>query len=44
VFSVANKLALRRGLVLLALAVVSIVAGKLGHPGGVHPGMWDGPL
>ena len=39
----ANKLALRRVLVLLALAVVSIVAGKLGHPGHV-PGMWDGPL
>jgi hypothetical protein len=37
---VANKLALRRVLVLLALAVVSIVAGKFGH----HPGMWDGPL
>jgi hypothetical protein len=44
VFSVANKLAVvraRRGLVLLALVALSVVAGKLGHP---SVGMWDGPL
>jgi hypothetical protein len=43
VFSVANAFALaraRRGLIMLALVVVSIVAGTLGAPAG----MWDGPL
>jgi hypothetical protein len=40
---VANTLALlraRRGFVLLALVVLSMLAGKCGAP---H-GMWDGPL
>lgn|GEM_PF-4232681 len=39
----ANKLALlrsRRVLVVLALVVLSVVAGWFGHPFG----MWDGPL
>jgi hypothetical protein len=43
VFSVANTFALlrsRRGLVVLALVVVSMLAGKAGLP----VGMWDGPL
>jgi hypothetical protein len=43
VFSVANKLALlrdKRGYVLLALVVLSVVAGMGGSP----VGMWDGPL
>jgi hypothetical protein len=43
VFSVANRLALlraKRGFVLLALVVLSVVAGKCGAP----VGMWDGPL
>jgi hypothetical protein len=37
---VAKNLFRRRTLVLLALIVVAVVAGKLGHP---HPGFWDGP-
>jgi hypothetical protein len=44
VFSVTNKLAFlrsRRGYVLLALVVLSFVAGKAGAP---FVGMWDGPL
>lgn len=43
-FSVANTLALvraRRGLVVLALVALSVVAGKCGLP---TQGMWDGPL
>jgi ABC-type methionine transport system permease subunit len=42
---VANSLFRRRTLVLLALVVISVIAGKCGHPGlgqsGV--GFWDGP-
>jgi hypothetical protein len=30
----------RRGLIMLAFVVVSILAGRLGAP----TGMWDGPL
>jgi hypothetical protein len=43
---VANKFLRRRTLVLVALVVLSIVAGKAGHPGFGHGGfgMWDGPL
>jgi hypothetical protein len=37
---VANSFFRRRTLVLLALIVVSVIAGKLGYP---HPGFWDGP-
>ena len=39
-FSVANSFFRRRTLVLLALVVISIVAGKAGYPG---LGFWDGP-
>jgi hypothetical protein len=41
VFSVAKNLFRRRSLVLLALIVISVIAGKAGHP---TFGMWDGPL
>jgi hypothetical protein len=46
VFTVARKLSVlcrRRTLVLLALVVLAVVLGRVGHPG--HPwfGMWDGP-
>jgi hypothetical protein len=45
---VANKLLRRRTLVLVALVVLSVVAGKAGHPGlGLGHGgfgMWDGPI
>jgi hypothetical protein len=40
VFSVANSFFRRRTLVLLALVVISVVAGKVGHP---VCGFWDGP-
>jgi hypothetical protein len=40
---VANKFLRRRTLVLLALVVLSVVAGKCGHPHNGF-GMWDGPL
>lgn len=39
----ANKFAVlrsRRVVVVLALVVLSVVSGRLGHP----TGMWDGPL
>ena len=39
-FSVANSIFRRRTLVLLALVVISIIAGFAGHP---VPGFWDGP-
>jgi len=48
VLSVANKFIRRRTVVLLALVVISVIAGKVGHPGlGLGHGgfgMWDGPL
>jgi hypothetical protein len=37
---VANSLFRRRTLVLLALVVISVIAGKCGHP---VVGFWDGP-
>jgi hypothetical protein len=40
VFSVANSFFRRRTLVLLALIVISVIAGKLGNP---HLGFWEGP-
>lgn len=40
-FSVANSFFRRRTLVLLALVVIAVIAGKFGHP--VVPGFWDGP-
>jgi cation transporter-like permease len=40
VFSVANSIFRRRTLVLLALVVISIIAGKVGHIG---LGFWEGP-
>ena len=41
----ANKFNYRRTLVLLALVVLSVIAGKAGHPHGCPGfGMWDGPL
>jgi hypothetical protein len=40
VFSVANSIFRRRTLVLLALVVISVIAGKAGHP---LLGFWDGP-
>jgi hypothetical protein len=43
VFSVANRFFRRRTLVLLALIVISIIAGKAGHPDHLYPGFWDGP-
>jgi hypothetical protein len=36
---VANSFFRRRTLVLLALVVISVIAGKFGHP----VGFWDGP-
>lgn len=41
----ASKLLRRRMLVLLALVVISVIAGKLGFPGLGHAqnGFWDGP-
>jgi hypothetical protein len=36
---VANSFFRRRTLVLLALIVISLVAGKFGHP----TGFWEGP-
>jgi hypothetical protein len=44
VFTVANKFFQRRSLVLLALVVVSVVAGKAGVHVHCGFGMWDGPL
>jgi len=41
VFSVANSFFRRRTLVLLALIVISVIAGKVGHPASF--GFWDGP-
>ena len=38
----ANSLFRRRTLVLLALVVIAIIAGKAGHPG-VGTGFWEGP-
>ena len=35
----AKNLFRRRTLVLLALVVIAVIAGKLGHP----TGFWDGP-
>jgi len=40
VFSVANSFFRRRTLVLVALIVISVIAGKAGHPG---LGFWEGP-
>jgi len=40
VFSVANSFFRRRTLVLLALIVISIIAGKAGYQ---CPGFWEGP-
>jgi hypothetical protein len=40
VFSVANSFFRRRTLVLLALIVISVIAGKAGHS---VVGFWDGP-
>jgi hypothetical protein len=40
---VAKRFASRRTFVLLALVVISVVAGKAGHPN-LGFGMWDGPL
>jgi hypothetical protein len=42
VFSVANSIFRRRTLVLLALVVISVIAGKAGG-GHLVPGFWDGP-
>jgi hypothetical protein len=42
VFSVANNFFRRRTLVLLALIVLAIIAGKVGA-GHAVPGFWDGP-
>ena len=39
-FSVANSFFRRRTLVLLALIVISIIAGKAGYP---IVGFWEGP-
>jgi hypothetical protein len=39
---VANSLFRRRTLVLLALVVISIIAGKAGHVG-LGGGFWEGP-
>jgi hypothetical protein len=40
VFSVANSFFRRRTLVLVALIVIAVIAGKVGHP---VTGFWDGP-
>jgi hypothetical protein len=37
---VAKNLFRRRTLVLLALVVIAVIAGKVGHP---FNGFWDGP-
>jgi hypothetical protein len=42
VFSVANSIFRRRTLVLVALVVISVIAGKAGA-GHLVPGFWDGP-
>lgn len=40
----ANSFFRRRTLVLLALIVISVIAGKAGFPGhGVGLGFWEGP-
>jgi hypothetical protein len=40
VFSVANSFFRRRTLVLVALIVIAVIAGKTSIP---HIGFWDGP-